>query len=243
MERLDYIVGYKNLKIYQNSDYFSFSLDSILLANFVNIRLGTRKIIDLGCGNAIIPIILSKRCSALIEGVEIQRSVFDLAVKSVEYNNLTSRIKLINDDMINLKMRERCGVYNMVVSNPPYFPVNDKSIVNLKEEKMIARHEVKISFDKLVDIASFLLDNKGVFAMVHRCERLLEIFSKLKKNNLEPKRIQFVHCKDGEKAMFFLIEAVKNGKPGLIVEHPIILYDNDGKIKNEYSSLLEEVRK
>ena len=92
MERLDDILGYKNLKIYQNSNFFSFSLDSVILANYSNIRLKDKKIVDFCTGNGVVPLILSQRTTSNIIGVEVQEKLVELARKSVEYNKLESRI-------------------------------------------------------------------------------------------------------------------------------------------------------
>ncbi|MBP3799928.1 MAG: SAM-dependent methyltransferase, partial [Bacilli bacterium] len=92
MEKLDDVLGY-NLKIYQRRDWFCFSLDSVLLANFVSIKLSTKKILELGSGNGIIPLILTLRTNKVIEGVEIQEDLFNLAEKSIKYNKLEDKIK------------------------------------------------------------------------------------------------------------------------------------------------------
>ena len=99
MERLDDILGYSNLKIYQNSDYFAFSLDSIILANYCNIRLRDKKIVDFCTGNGVIPLILTRRTKAEIFGIEIQKNLADLAIKSVSYNGLENQIRIINEDV------------------------------------------------------------------------------------------------------------------------------------------------
>lgn len=243
MIRLNDVLGYKDLKIYQDSNYFSFSLDSIMLANFVNIKKTNKRIIDLGCGNGVIPLILSRRCSLKIDGVELQQSVFELAKKSVKYNGLDDRINIYNMDIKDLNDNKYIEKYDIVVCNPPYFPYDSKSIINVSEEKQIARHEVAIKLSEVVRIASKVLVNKGTFAMVHRCDRFFEVIDELKKNNIEPKRIMYVYSRENKDAVLFLVEGIKFGKPGLKVEYPIIMYDKEGIINDEYEDLLIEVRK
>ena len=92
MEVVNYLLGYKNLKIVQNTDMFNFSLDSVLLPNFVTLNKNTAKILDIGCGNAPIPLILSTKTSAKIIGVEIQKDVYELALKTVKMNDLEKQI-------------------------------------------------------------------------------------------------------------------------------------------------------
>ena len=76
MEVINDLLGYQDLKIYQNTDMFQFSLDSVMLANFVTINKKINNILDIGTGNAVIPIILSKKTNAKITGVEIQKQSF-----------------------------------------------------------------------------------------------------------------------------------------------------------------------
>ena len=101
MEMLNDILGYDNLKIYQDTDFFSFSLDSIVLANYSTVRLRDKKIVDFCTGNGVVPIIVSRRTKSNIIGVEIQDKLVDLAKKSISYNNLDDRISIICDDVKN----------------------------------------------------------------------------------------------------------------------------------------------
>ena len=100
------LVGYENLKIVQINDYFNFSLDSVLLANFVNLNNKIKNIIDLGTGNAPIPLILSTKTNEKIIGIEIQKEIYDLAVESVKLNNLNNQIEILN---IDINILTGCG--------------------------------------------------------------------------------------------------------------------------------------
>lgn len=242
MEMLNDVLGYKNRKIFQNSDYFSFSLDSIMLANFVSIRLKDQFIIDIGTGNAIIPLILSLRTSKKIVGVEIQKKLYNLALKSITYNNLDDQIVIINDDIKNY-VKDNNNKFDLVVCNPPFFKREDGRLINESDEKAIARHEVCLSLSELIRCAKILLKSNGNFAMVHRTERLTEILSEFKKNNIEPKRMQFVYENIYKGSTLVLIEGQFNGKTGLIVERPFVLYNLDGSMTDEYNELLVEVKK
>ena len=137
MEVINDILGYKDRKIFQNNDYFSFSLDSILLANFATIRVRDKKIVDLGCGNAVIPLIMSLRTDKKIVGVELQENLFKLAQKSVSFNNLDDRIQLFNQNMKDFANNiENINQFDLVVCNPPYFKVNGKkNFFNESKEK------------------------------------------------------------------------------------------------------------
>lgn len=240
MEMLNDILGYKNRKLFQDSDYFSFSLDSIMLANFTTIRMRDSNIVDLGCGNGVIPLILSLRTNKKIVGVEIQEKLSIMAERSVQYNKLENQISIVTADMKEFA-EENCERFDLITCNPPYFKVNNKNYFNLSYEKVVARHEVKISLSEVCNVAKRILKNNGNFAMVHRPERLIEILLEFKKNNIEPKRIQFVYEKVSKGSNLVLIEGQKCGKSGLKIEKPFILYNEDGTMTKEYEKLLVEV--
>lgn len=242
MEVLNDILGYKNRKIFQDTDCFSFSLDSIMLANFATIRLKDKNIVDLGCGNGVIPLIMSLRCDKKIIGVELQSKLADMAKRSVEYNSLNDAIEIINCNMKDYVSDETFESFDLITCNPPYFKVNDKNYFNDNIEKVIARHEVEITLSELMVIVKKLLKNNGNFAIVHRTDRLMEILSEFRKNNIEPKRVRFVHEKNNKESTLVLIEGQKNGKVGLKVENPFILYNEDGSETEEYKKLLVEVK-
>lgn len=242
MEVLNDILGYSNRKIYQNTDFFSFSLDSVMLANFVTVRLRDKEILDLGTGNGVIPLILSLRTDKKIEGVEIQEKLYSLASKSVSYNHLDNQISIVCSDMKDYVSKNTIERFDVVTCNPPYFKVNDKNYFNDSSEKTIARHEVKISLEEVVMVASKVLKNNGTFAMVHRTERLLEIFDLFRKYHIEPKRIRFVYEFVHKPSTLVLIEGVKHGKQGLKVEAPFIMKMNDGSYSSEYERFLVEVK-
>ncbi len=241
MERLDDILGYSNLKIYQNSDYFAFSLDSIILANYCNIRLRDKKIVDFCTGNGVIPLILTRRTKAEIFGIEIQKNLADLAIKSVSYNGLENQIRIINEDVKDFS-KKNISKFDLVLCNPPYFKLNEKSSLNESYEKKIARHEIMIDIEGVCDCAKKVLKDNGNLCLVHRSERLMEIIEILRKNNFEPKRIKFVHETIEKESTLVLIEAQKLGKVGLKIDKPLVLYNIDGSLTDEYKRLQEEVR-
>ena len=156
MERLDDILGYKGLKIYQNSNFFSFSLDSVILANYSDIRLRDKKIVDFCTGNGVVPLILSHRTNSNIIGVEVQDKLCELANKSIEYNNLTDRIDIICSDVKDYSLKH-INEFDLVLCNPPYFKVEDNSTFNDSYEKKIARHEVLINLEEICECAKKVL--------------------------------------------------------------------------------------
>ncbi len=242
MERIDDILGYPNLKIYQNSDYFAFSLDSIILANYSSIRLRDKNIVDFCTGNGIVPLILSRRCNQNIVGVEIQEPLAEIAKKSVFYNHLEDRIHIICDDIKNFSMNH-LNEYDLVLCNPPYFKVEENSSFNLSYEKMVARHEVLITLDDICDCCKKILKDHGNICIVHRSDRLMDILNSFRSHGIEPKRIKFVHETIDKESTLVLVEGQKCGKVGLIVDKPLIQYNSSGSYTDEYKKLQEEVLK
>ena len=243
MEVLNDILVYKNRKIYQDTDCFSFSLDSVMLANFATIRFRDKSIADLGCGNGVIPLIMSLRTDKEIVGVEIQEKMAAMARRSVEYNGLSKQINILNMNMKDFAKGTYFESFDLVTCNPPYFKVNDKNYFNDSYEKMVARHEVEINLSDLLVTARKLLKNNGNFAIVHRPERLMEILLEFRKNHIEPKRLQFVYERISKGSTLVLIEGQKNGKEGLKIENPIVMYNEDGSMTDSYALLQVEVRK
>ena len=168
MKVINYLLGYKNLKIVQDNDMFNFSLDSVLLPNFVTLNKNITKILDIGCGNAPIPLILSTKTKANIVGVEIQKKVYEMAVESVNINNLSDQIKIINMDINEFYKIEETDKYDVITCNPPFFKYTEDSNINESEYKTIARHEIKLNLQELFKIAKKLLKNNGVIGIVHR---------------------------------------------------------------------------
>ena len=230
------LLNYNNLKIIQNKDYFNFSLDSVLLPNFVLLSPNTKNILDLCTGNAPIPLILSTKTKANIIGVEIQKEIYDLAKKSVKLNNINS-ISLINDDVKNITKKFETDSFDIITCNPPYFKCNENSILNDNDIKSIARHELKVNIEDIIRISKKLLKNGGSLNIVHRTDRLIEIIDLMKKNNIEPKRIQFIYPKKNSDSNIVLIDGRKNGKPGLKILKPLIVHNEDGSYTKEVLNL------
>ncbi len=242
MERLDDVLGYKDLKIYQNSDYFSFSLDSIILANYSTVRLRDTHIVDFCTGNGVIPLILSRRCNHKIIGVEIQKPLAELAQKSFIYNHLDDRITILCDDVKNFS-KDHLNEFDLLLCNPPYFKVQEKSSFNESYEKMIARHEICINLEEICDCAKKVLKDNGNLCIVHRSDRLMDIVETFRKYGIEPKRIKFVYENIKKESTLVLIEGQKCGKVGLIVDKPLIQYNLDGSMTEEYDRLQKEILK
>lgn len=232
MEVVNDLLNYDNIKIVQNSDWFSFSLDSVLLANFVHVN-NKMMIMDFCCGNAPIPLILSTKTNSKITGVEIQKEVFSLAIKGVRLNNKEKQIEIINEDVKNLHNIYETDSFDLITCNPPYFKYKNSSNINNNNTKALARHELSLTLEDVFKTAKKILKNNGKLAMVHRTERLIDIICLMRKYNLEPKRIRFIQPFSNSNSNLVLIEASKNGNAGLKIESNLIVHDENNTYTEE----------
>ncbi len=232
---LNWLYDYPNLKVYQFQDGFKFSLDSILLAEFAEIRKNDEHIIDLCTGNGVIPILLAHKYQKIVTGVEIQAEIAQLARESVAYNSMDSMVTILEKDVLELKNYFPGNNFDVVLSNPPYFKYHHTKFVNDNEMKGIARHELKISLEQLVEMASYLLKSKGRFYLVHIPERLEEICVYAHKYGFSVKQVQFVSSKDGEAPIIVLVCLVKDGKFGCKVR-PTLSIENRESYQNIFNS-------
>lgn len=208
------LFDYDNLKIYQYEDSFKFSLDSILLAEFVTIKQNTKMIVDFCSGNAPVPLILSTKTDAKIYGFEIQPAIAKLAKLSVLENDLESQIHIIDENLKDVLEYILPESVDAVTCNPPYFKYDKSSLINENEEKAIARHEITMNLDDIMMSAKYILKNKAPLYLVHRCDRLEEILTCLEKYHFKVKKIQFIYAGYKKDAIMVLIKATKNGLSG-----------------------------
>ncbi|MFL6518421.1 MAG: tRNA1(Val) (adenine(37)-N6)-methyltransferase [Bacillus sp. (in: firmicutes)] len=235
-ERLDYLLA-ENLRIIQSPSVFAFSLDAVLLARFVYVPIQKGNLIDLCSGNGVIPLFLSARTKGQITGVEIQERLYDMAVRSIEYNGLEQRLEMIHGDIKEMPKQLGYGKFDVVTCNPPYFTTASKEEMNPNEHLAIARHEILCTLEDAVKASSQLAKQGGKVAFVHRPGRLLDIITLMREYRLEPKRIQFVYPKKGKEANTLLIEAIKDGSADLKILPPLFVYNED----NEYTSEIKEI--
>ena len=215
----------KRLKIIQAKDSYRFSVDSILLLNFIRLK-NYENIIDLGTGSGIIPLLLfGKKKGLSIYGVEIQKDLADMARRSVELNKLQNDITIIQEDFRNLKNIFKNQQFDVVVSNPPYVSMGQGKI-NPSSSRAIARHEIKGSLEDMISVSNYLLKNKGRIYLIYRSAKLIKLVITLKRYGIEPKVIKLIHPRPGENANLVLLEGIKSGKEELKIEDPIFLYSN-----------------
>ncbi len=230
-ERIDDLQrnGYR---IIQKTDGFCFGMDAVLLSGFAVVKAG-EKVLDLGTGTGIIPILLEAKTEGEhFSALEIQEEVADMARRSVLLNGLEHKISIVNGDIKEASRIFGGASFDVVTSNPPYM-TDTHGLKNPHLPKAIARHEVMCTLDDVCREAAKVLKPGGRFYMVHRPHRLAEIVRTLSKYRLEPKRLKMVHPFSDKEANMVLIESVRGGGVFLKVESPVIVYEKPGVYTDE----------
>lgn len=248
-ERLDEL-GIKNLKVIQNTDFFCFGIDSVLLANFVKSNSSKNIILDMCSGSGVIPILLSAKVNfdkAIC--VELQKEMFDLLKRNVAINNLENKLNLLNcsiNDIDNIKKHifsiNNTHNIDIITVNPPYKKIGT-GIENENTVKYIARHEKFCTLEDIFSSSSKLLKSKGKLYLVHKPDRLVDLLSISRKYKLEAKTIQFVNPRIDSKPSIVLIEYIKDGGNEVQVLPPIIEYDENGNYTDQILKIYNLERK
>lgn len=223
-----------HLRIIQNPSWFCFGMDAVLLSSFAEAKEG-QKCLDLGCGNGIIPILMTaKTQGAYFGGLEIQEDVAAMARRSVELNRLESKVEIIQGDIKEATSFFGAASFDVVTSNPPYL-TQSHGLISEASHKAIARHELACTLENVIRSAAKLLKPGGHFYMVHRPFRLAEIIHLMVCYRMEPKRMRLVYPYVNHEPNMVLIEGVRGGRARMTVEPPLIVY----KEKNEYTDELK----
>lgn len=224
--------GLRDVQVRQYKDGYRFSVDALLLYGFVQMK-DARTIVDLGAGSGIIGLLLAQKYrKAAVTLVELQEALYRLAERNIALNDLDDRVSVIHADIKEVRKSLCPSSIDLVVSNPP-FRKPGTGRLSEGDEKAIARHELAVKLEDVIDAASFLLKGKGRFSMIYLPERLPEIFALLRNRGLEPKRVRFVHNNVTAVSKMVLVESVREGSPGMRIEHPLFIYGPDGKYSPE----------
>lgn len=222
----------KGYRIIQDPKRFCFGMDAVLLSGFANVKQG-EKVLDLGTGTGIIPILLeAKTKGSHFTGLEVQPESADMAKRSVLLNDLAGKVSICEGDIKEAKQLFEGKLFDVVTSNPPYMNTNH-GLVSQGSPKAIARHEVLCTLDDVVKAASDCLKVGGRFYMVHRPHRLVEIITACTKYKLEPKRLRMVQPYEGKEPNMVLIECSKCGGSMIKVEPPLIVYEQVNQYTKE----------
>lgn len=234
-ERLDDLQR-DGMKLIQNPSWFCFGMDAVLLSAFVQVR-EEQECLDLGCGNGVIPILLAGKTKGKhFTGLEIQEDIAEMAGRSVRYNHLEDRVKIVTGDIKEATSIFGAASFDVITSNPPYL-TQSHGLTNETGHKAVARHELKCTLEDVIDNATRLLRPGGHFYMVHRPFRLAEIISCMVAYRLEPKRMRLVYPFADKEPNMVLIEGVRGGNPRITVEKPLIVYREENVYTEEVKKL------
>ncbi|GHV44964.1 hypothetical protein FACS189492_2030 [Clostridia bacterium] len=223
----------RSLRVIQNPEYFCFGVDAVLLANFATVPKQAR-IADLGCGCGVVGLLIAAKTEAKqVDGVEIQRSVADMARRSVALNGLDRKITVTCAD---LKGFGQAAAYDVVTCNPPYKEARG-GLVSPNKYVAAARNEIFCTVADVAAASARLLKPGGRLNLIHRPERLVDVVCALRAAGIEPKRVRFVHPHADKAATMVLIEGARGGKPKLKTEPPLFIYDLDGRYSHEINRI------
>ena len=222
------------IRIAQDRTGYRFSIDAVLLAYFADPRSGN-KVLDLGTGCGIIPLILAYRQPQIeLYGVEVQAELAELAAANVRENQLQDRIAVICVDIKSLRPAMTGGPVDLVVCNPP-FRRRGSGRINPDAQRAVARHEIKANLGDVLQTSRRMLRTAGRLVLIYTAGRLTDILSRMRADGIEPKFIRMIHSRQETEATLILIEGVKGGRPDLKIASPLIIWDE----KNNYTDEVE----
>lgn len=237
-ERIDYLLHDESIKIIQSPTIFSYSLDAVLLAHFAYMPINKGNILDLCTGNGAVPLLLSQRTYGNIVGLEIQERLAEMAKRSIELNELSEKISIVQGDLTKRQAALQQSFYDVVTCNPPYFATTHMRQYNLNEHLTIARHEVCCTLEQVVQACKLYVKPGGKTAIVHRPERIVDLLTLFRTYAIEPKRMRLVYPKRGKEANIVLLEGIRDGKVGLKMLPPLYIYEENGEYTEEARNII-----
>ena len=229
------------LVIHQPRKGYRYSLDPFLLARFVTLKKGER-VIDLGAGVGIIGLLLATRypdCEVL--GIEIQERLLAFGKKNAEENHLNGRVTNVLGDY--RKITDYCdrSSFTALVSNPPYRPLGTGR-KNQNEESAAARHELVGGLAHVAAAAEAVLRSTGRVFLIYDAERIADLFIVLRSSGFEPKRVRFVHAREGSPARLVMVEGRRNSGVQVTVMPPLFVWGEAGVYTEEAREMFEGLR-
>ncbi|MCR5834425.1 MAG: tRNA1(Val) (adenine(37)-N6)-methyltransferase [Selenomonadaceae bacterium] len=236
-ERIDDLMR-SGRTIIQREDEFCFSMDAVLIAHFPKFKSNAR-VLDLGTGTGVIPLLIADNVKEIC-AIELNHESADMARRSIEMNNLTNKISVVEGDYREHRKIFRAESFDLVIANPPYTPVPNGE-ANRIGGIARARHEFTATLEDVVTAARYVLKFHGVFCMIHSAMRLSEIIDALRRHQMEPKRLRMIHPKAGRDANLVMIEALVGGNIGnLKVMPPLIVHEDNGSYTEEIYKIYNE---
>jgi tRNA1Val (adenine37-N6)-methyltransferase len=234
-ETIDELRAY-DLRMIQPTGGYRFSLDPLLLADFAG--GGEGRVIDLGTGCGVIPLIMARKCaSAAIVGVEVQEEMAALAARNAELNGLSNRVEIVCADILDLRGRFPVSTFDMVLANPPYRREGSGRI-SPKSGRDRARHETTATLADFLAVAKYLVKPGGMISFIYHPVRLAEFCAAASSLKLSIIRMRMVHGNSSAPARMVLLEMAKGRKGELEVIPPLFVYGDDGEYTAEMESIL-----
>ncbi len=226
------------IRIIQKKAGYRFSLDAILLAHFAA-RLPAASIIDLGTGSGIVPLILArKEVTAKIVGVEVQPGLADMARRTIALNGFADRVSIMQDDLRELTRSYPPSSFDLVVSNPPYYPL-DNGRINPDEEKAVARHEIKATVKDIIRVSHYLAASTGSVLIIFPAKRLIDLLTEFAASGLKPRSLRIIYSQRSGEGKLVLVEGCKVGHPELDIAEPFIVYAAEGEYSKEMKRIYD----
>lgn len=228
------------LQILQKKKGYRYTIDSVLLAHFVEPKKGER-ILELGAGSGVISLLLAFRNPGVrVTGLELQADLTDMAGRSIYMNCLEGRVNIIQGDVRNTAELLESRSQDVVVFNPPYRKMGSGKL-NPGREKALARHEIAGSIADFLRAASYALEPGGRVCLIYPCTRMVEAIHRMRVEKLEPKRLRMVHSRPGSRGDFILVEGMKGGGEELAVLPPLFIYKEGEGYSEELEALFRNL--
>jgi tRNA1Val (adenine37-N6)-methyltransferase len=220
------------ISVKQGRSGYRFSIDAVILASLVKTKSGDR-ILDIGTGAGIISLILAYRNPEIsICGVEIQKSLADIAVLNVKDNNIEDRVKILCADIKNLNINTVSGPFDIIVCNPPYRKA-ESGRINPDNQRAVARHEIDITIGDILNASGRFLNIQGRFTMIYPTERIAGMLADMRLSGIEPKLLRFIHSKSKSESKLMVVVGAKGGRTGAKIGSPLVIYNDDGTYTDE----------
>ncbi len=227
------------IQIQQRAKGYRFSIDPVIVAHHAEIP-ERAKILDIGTGSGIIPLVLAfLHPECRVYGIEIQKGLADSAIINVKNNGLGDRIKILNSDFMEINQKDINGPADVIISNPPYRKANSGR-TNPECEKALARHEIAITLEKLLEKAGSMIRTGGTIYLIYPADRISEVIHEMKNVNLEPKSLRMIHSFIDQPAKLFMISGKKGSGPGVTVHPPLVIYESEGHYSREVEQMMRK---
>lgn len=224
------------LQLIQKEQGFRFGVDAVLLSHFANVKKKHR-VIDLCTGTGIVSfLVYGKYKPQKVIGLEIQDDMVEMANRSSKLNDTSDIVKFVQGDLKDKALLDSLGRFDVVTVNPPY-KLNNAGILNPNDKLAIARHEIMCNLEDVIVSARRLLKDNGRMFIVHRPERLADIFGLMRKYKIEPKRVRLVQPNTKKAPNIVLVEGQRDGGAFLKWEETLYVYDDNGNYSEEINRI------